>query len=376
MQKDNLKLHRKSFVWISALSLIIHTLIFILCYLIEKDKHLKSSNLMILAYTFIINIILLYEFSNKKRGIILLFDIKIRDENNKIKLRTIGLIILAICISMYILTLILITNFLFKSKLTSNGLLKIYIFEICELIILCSLMLIFIIIYTYMYSNIKMKFDGVWTFIYKKFNVQNSYLIIRNNKAFLIDCGGSISGILKYVKINNIIITHVLITHFHIDHIIGLRQLYNHDKNIIFKINRISYEYLYGKTKEALEYRKDLIDRFDFEQLPKFKVDFFKNDEDITLNNYTIKPKIFKGHTPDTTFYHIEELNCIFVGDTIFYKDVGMHKFKYTNLMEFKQSINYIVNYETNIIVYPGHYKTPFQSKESNKWNIYKLIID
>ena len=64
---------------------------------------------------------------------------------------------------------------------------------------------------------------------YKRFPLgalwTNSYLFWNNGSAFIVDPGGDPQDILEFLKLNNIKLEAVLLTHGHLDHTAGLQYL-------------------------------------------------------------------------------------------------------------------------------------------------------
>lgn len=197
-----------------------------------------------------------------------------------------------------------------------------------------------------------------------KFNSTNSYLYIKkNNDAILIDTASSGDKIVNYCIDNNIKIKYVLLTHCHLDHLIGLEK-------IIEKFNPIIY--INKKDREGLFDQK--INRsasaninWKLDQKQKNIIAFDENKEQqLKLLGISIKVIPFGGHTKGSTFYLFDKKD-IFIGDTIFLKRIGMHRKEIgTNYKRFTESLKFLYDLceKNNYTIYPGHYESGFKIKD------------
>ena len=67
--------------------------------------------------------------------------------------------------------------------------------------------------------------QNIKQFIDPKINNQNTYLVIKNQEAILVDASNAVGEALNYATKNRLTITSLIITHGHFDHILGLDQL-------------------------------------------------------------------------------------------------------------------------------------------------------
>lgn len=75
--------------------------------------------------------------------------------------------------------------------------------------------------------------------------------------------------------------------------------------------------------------------------------------EEIKLGGETIKVIPVPGHTPGSVcFYSAPHL---FVGDTIFEDGVGRTDFSYSSASDLKKSIENILSFPDETLIYPGH---------------------
>lgn len=142
---------------------------------------------------------------------------------------------------------------------------------------------------------------------------ENCYILIKNNKALVIDPGDEIDKINSVIGENSVV--GVLITHNHFDHVGALS---NFNKNIIHDFSNL----------EEKEYK---IDDFTFEVI------------------------FTPGHSSDSVSYYFKDINSIFCGDFIFYENIGRCDLPTGDFNTMKESINKIKKYPENTTIYSGH---------------------
>lgn len=160
---------------------------------------------------------------------------------------------------------------------------------------------------------------------------ENCY-IISKNKAIIIDPGDEANKIISYLKNNNLDLEAILITHHHDDHIGALNDILNYKNVNVYDISNL----------EEKEY-----------DIAGFKIEVI----------YT------KGHTNDSVTYYFKKENIMFVGDFIFEGTIGRMDLPTGNVLEMKESINKIMKYNKDIIIYPGHgNKTTLDNEINNNY--------
>ena len=154
------------------------------------------------------------------------------------------------------------------------------------------------------------------------------FLIRVGDNNIILDCGDGVSKLLDYNDFKNL---NILISHFHLDHYIGLGTLAYHSYvsntlgilndriNIFYPGNEIEipgkddmgwYTTEYEKTMEVFKWLIDDLDFFNYEEY-----DYLSN---ITNNNYSIE--FCEGlHEPTSYFIKIKASNgitIVYSGDT------------------------------------------------------------
>lgn len=173
----------------------------------------------------------------------------------------------------------------------------------------------------------------------------NCYLIIDENKCFIVDPGGNYSEIEKTIKELDLEVLGILLTHAHVDH-----------TYLIGKFNVPIY--MHEKEVEILKYSNlSLYDSFSLD-MPfnylKLDIKKLKNNDIIKLNEKEIKVLHTPGHTKGSVCYLID--NKLFSGDTLFKESCGRCDLPSGSEIDMAKSLLYLIdNLDENVKVYPGH---------------------
>ena len=163
----------------------------------------------------------------------------------------------------------------------------------------------------------------------------NCYILEKEGKVLVIDPGD------EFDKIDSEItgdVVGVLITHNHFDHVGALKQ-------IIKKYNPMLY---YHNINDEVSYDK-LIDI---------------HEEEYKTNNFIFDVIYFPGHRNDLCAFYFKEDNIMFDGDFIFENGLGRVDLPYGDKEEMINSINKVMSYDDNILLYPGHGNDTYLGKE------------
>ncbi len=139
----------------------------------------------------------------------------------------------------------------------------------------------------------------------------NCYILEIDNEIIIIDPADDYEKIRQYIGDKKLL--KILVTHYHADHIGALKYF---DDSLIFK-NFEEKEYKIGKFS--------------------FGVIFTK------------------GHTSDSVTYYFQNEKCMFTGDFLFKNSIGRTDLYTGNDLEMKKSLNKIIKYSDDIVIYPGH---------------------
>ncbi len=182
--------------------------------------------------------------------------------------------------------------------------------------------------------------------------IRTDVYVISNdkNEGILVDTTYKFDELYKEIT-NKYTIKAILITHSHIDHIDGLK---------FFEGTNIPV-YMSKESKEALSNSKASSYYIIGEDSPfknnKLNIIVVEDNEILSLLGYEIKVLITRGHTTGSTTYVIEHDKAIFSGDTLFPGRHGMTTYYGGNHIDMLNSVDRILSYDDDYIMYPGHYE-------------------
>lgn len=157
----------------------------------------------------------------------------------------------------------------------------------------------------------------------------NCYILENDKECLIIDPGDEPSKIIDNISKK---VVGILITHYHFDHIGALEEL---------KINYNCNVYDRNNLKEGIN----------------------------KISSFTLETIYTPGHKDDNISFLFD--NNLFCGDFIFEGTIGRTDLPTGSLKEMKSSINKILKYDSNIIIYPGHGNKTTLKKEINNLNKY-----
>ena len=187
----------------------------------------------------------------------------------------------------------------------------------------------------------------------------NCYIVKNNKKCFIIDPGDD------YEKIRNTILQDetkpefIICTHCHIDHISAAAPLQN-----FFNIP------VYIHKEEVLIYEKWNLAEWLGVKFEKFNYEFITNT--ISIGDFTFNIKHMPGHTPGSIILINEKDSIMFTGDLLFKNGIGRTDLPGGNDELLKDSLNRLLKFNKDFIIYPGHGENTFLLKERE--NIMNLL--
>lgn len=146
----------------------------------------------------------------------------------------------------------------------------------------------------------------------------NCYILYEDGKCLIIDPGDEENDIIKQIEKLKLKPLAILLTHNHFDHtgaVIGLKDFY--------KIPVYDYKNLFEEKK--------VIPPFEFKTI------------------YT------PGHSKSSIVFYFDDYDFMFVGDFVFYENIGRVDLPGGSFSDMINSIEKIKKYDDNIVLYPGH---------------------
>lgn len=190
------------------------------------------------------------------------------------------------------------------------------------------------------------------TFVFN-FASENTYVLYNQNKnAWLIDPGNytekETEALEKFIEKKELNITKIVLTHAHIDHVMGLQWAVDQFKVAV---------YLHEEDEIVLEMFPMSGNRFGLTLKP-INVETTRISEGDELDFDGEKFKIYHvpGHSPGSVVYHNENQKFIISGDVLFEGSIGrtdLYKGNYEQLIDGIKTKLFVLDPETQ--VFSGH---------------------
>lgn len=146
----------------------------------------------------------------------------------------------------------------------------------------------------------------------------NSYILYEDGKCLIIDPGAEENEIIKQIDKMKLIPLGILLTHNHFDHTGAVNILKD-----IYKVPVFDYKNLFEEKK--------VLPPFEFKTI------------------YT------PGHSNSSISFYFEEYGFMFVGDFVFYENIGRVDLPGGSFSDMINSIEKLKKYDEAIVLYPGH---------------------
>lgn len=182
---------------------------------------------------------------------------------------------------------------------------------------------------------------------------ENTYIVFVDDKsAFLIDPGNvhdhETTELQKFISDNGLKIKNILLTHAHIDHVLGLQWAFD-----TFKVPVLMHE----EDKEVLDRNPMTARNYGFFFKPfEGDIEFVKENDVLDLSGNSFKIYHVPGHSPGSVVYHNEAESFIISGDVLFQGSIGrtdLYKGDSELLLNSIRSKLFKMPGETK--VFPGH---------------------
>lgn len=182
---------------------------------------------------------------------------------------------------------------------------------------------------------------------------ENTYVIFNDQKnAFIIDPGNfseeETENLNKFIVDNELKVQNILLTHAHIDHVLGLQKVYDE-----YKVPVLLHEI----EKEILDRNPLDANRFGFFFKPfEGEIQYLNEDEFLKLDEDEFKILHVPGHSPGHLAFYNEADQFVISGDVLFEGSIGrtdLYKGNHAELIESIRAKMFTLPAETK--VYNGH---------------------
>ena len=190
------------------------------------------------------------------------------------------------------------------------------------------------------------------SFVFNPFS-ENTYVVYNDHKnAFIIDPGNFSTEetrlLQNFIEENGLKIQNILLTHAHIDHVLGLQTVYN-----LYNVPVLLHE----TEREMLDRNPMDANRFGFFFKPfEGEIQFLKENEVLKLDEDEFKILHVPGHSPGHIAFHNEAQKFVVSGDVLFEGSIGrtdLYKGNHEQLLESIRTKLFILDGDTK--VYNGH---------------------
>ncbi len=188
-------------------------------------------------------------------------------------------------------------------------------------------------------SEIKIKcFEG------KNFGA-NCYALFSDSEIALVDIGEATEELVRFAKENKDKIKYILLTHFHYDHISGVKEILDiaKAKVVIHSLDSIGLKNPEYSLAARVGFQNPNID-------PDIEV---QNGDKLPFGEKNIEVLHTPGHTAGSVCYIIEDI--MLSGDTLFEGSIGRTDFITGSMEQMLESLKLLKNLSKDYEVYPGH---------------------
>ena len=192
----------------------------------------------------------------------------------------------------------------------------------------------------------------IQSFAFNPFS-ENTYVVFNENKnAFIIDPGNFSEEETKvlenFIAENDLKVQNILLTHAHIDHVLGLQKAFDH-----YKVPVLMHEL----DQEILDRNPLDANRFGFFFKPfAGDISYLKENDILKLDEDEFKILHVPGHSPGSIAFYNEVQNFMISGDVLFEGSIGrtdLYKGNSEQLLESITTKLFVLPEQTK--VYNGH---------------------
>ena len=174
----------------------------------------------------------------------------------------------------------------------------------------------------------------------------NSYLVINNSEALLVDAGASEKAVLEALKGENAKLKYIILTHGHFDHTItaaALREI----SGARLAVHKDDEEMLYDAEKSALAAFLGRYDRVGVCDM------LLENGEKVEIGGLQIEIIHTPGHSKGSVCLLCE--SSLFTGDTLFNGGYGRYDLYGGDFGKLCHSLSALKELDGELDIFPGH---------------------
>ena len=174
----------------------------------------------------------------------------------------------------------------------------------------------------------------------------NSYLLVHDGHAALIDAGVSAKAVLDTLEAENASLELILLTHGHFDHTVSIDKLCE-ATGATLAIHEADAEMLTDAEKSALYHFFGTRSA----HIPCDKT--LSHGECLSLGNKTIDVIHTPGHSRGSVCYRVDDM--LFSGDTLFAQGYGRFDLYGGDMGQLAISLGSLRQLDETFTIYPGH---------------------
>lgn len=180
----------------------------------------------------------------------------------------------------------------------------------------------------------------------------NSYVCYDEDDAVIIDASFStdaeFASLERFIEKNELTVRHLLLTHGHIDHILGCRRLVD-TFGLHFQMHRDDAPLLANAEMQAKMFGIRM-------ERPPDPGGYLREGDTIEVGSVHLKVIHTPGHSPGSISFFDEGSRSVFAGDVLFRGSIGRTDLWQASLPQLMQSIfQKLIPLGDDVRVYPGH---------------------